>query len=533
MKKAFWISLLSILIILGVSNDRVNADVYSSNSYTLNIQKISFRNEESDAPEPYGNINFVYYYQNKELQKTIWEEKNSSNPPSISDVKNISINFSSDDLSNLKIIGDVKESDFGNADDILAFPSLPQKLENSGTIRLEGESSGSYVDITYEIQQNTIFQLDKVEVKGLSNTLSWTKLPLDSGVNSYQIYKNNSLLSTLDSNINWYVDKQNQPGNANTYKIVANYSDGTFEKSNEVNSVTATDAQPTISVMSQNMYFLATPTDVNQQLRAKNTISPASYYKDQDIIIYEEVFEDGAFSDLMDGISKNWGFNYHTKVLGNNDANTVPDMNTGGVAIASKWPILKTDEYYFSNKGCGMENLQSKGVMYTQIDVNGQIVNVFGTHTQSDISFLACDGSSVRKAQIKEINDFINSKNIPSNEPIILGGDFNINRYDSDAYNYLLNTLDFSEPQYVGAPYTWDITNNLYAQSSASSGESSAYFDYLFVKNDYSNNTVNIAKPVKVKPEECNSSCKVMISDDPKNVDFTDHYPVTAEVGRN
>lgn len=201
-----------------------------------------------------------------------------------------------------------------------------------------------------------------------------------------------------------------------------------------------------------------------------------AYLKDYDAVIFSEAFADKGRRPLLHALQAA-GFNYASCVLGSGYADAtlikrhrnkaykqpyIIDFNhsrfgkkndaygqggsgsttlypNGGVIIVSKYPIKKAYEWIYDrpldikiDKGIRWSR-QLKGVVYVAIEKDGMLFHIFGTHTQARYS----KGSQktidtyhkIISNQMKQLGAFIESFKIPTTEAVILGGDFNINKY--------------------------------------------------------------------------------------------------------
>uniref|UniRef100_A0ABM0MHA1 sphingomyelin phosphodiesterase n=1 Tax=Saccoglossus kowalevskii TaxID=10224 RepID=A0ABM0MHA1_SACKO len=156
-----------------------------------------------------------------------------------------------------------------------------------------------------------------------------------------------------------------------------------------------------------------------------------------DVIIFQEVFKGGCGYEfgvsLKDLLAAN-GFIYFTSIVGD-PPETYLRPFSGGVFIASRWPILKDDATVFGPVPT-QDIYLTKGVVYAKIEKStnsgSKIYHIFGTHLQfspNEEDHTLYNG--VRVLQAQEIVTFVASQNIPQDEPAILGGDLNI-----DSMNY-------------------------------------------------------------------------------------------------
>ncbi|MBM7071437.1 sphingomyelin phosphodiesterase [Shewanella sp. 202IG2-18] len=167
---------------------------------------------------------------------------------------------------------------------------------------------------------------------------------------------------------------------------------------------------------------------------------------------------------------------YATKNYHNLFFDHLPRVVGSGLRIVSKYPIVREDIHYF-HRCDGLQCFASKGVVYAKVDKLGQIYHIFLSHTQSGTSF---DAKNDRLAQIKEIKDFIDSKNIPDNEPVIVAGDLNIDKINMpDEYDTMQTSLNTQVPPMSGWEYSYDPHHNHWAKGD------NEYLDYVLPINDH------------------------------------------------
>lgn len=173
-----------------------------------------------------------------------------------------------------------------------------------------------------------------------------------------------------------------------------------------------------INVLSYNIKFLPPPIGTFDAPQRANVI-PTYISQYQDVVIFQEAFEDAARINNLIPAMTTAGFPYHSNVVNDN----VPLAENGGVIIFSRWPILFEDEYDYRNcdNNAG-DCFAAKGVLYTKINKLGKNYHVFGTHMEAGGGV---NDNNIKMEQFGEQRDFIASQNIPVNEAVILGGDMN------------------------------------------------------------------------------------------------------------
>ncbi|MCP4443565.1 MAG: T9SS type A sorting domain-containing protein [Aureispira sp.] len=225
-----------------------------------------------------------------------------------------------------------------------------------------------------------------------------------------------------------------------------------------------------LNVLSYNIYMLTPPiSNTDQSDRAKEIPNHIEGY---DVVIFNEAFYNSARdNDLIPGIQSYYP--HYTPVV---DDGTFND--DGGVFIASHWPIDTFAQIVYNDCN-GSDCLAAKGVMYARIDKLGKKYHVFGTHTQA---WPGASDVATRILQFKQLNQFIQDLNIPNTEPVIIGGDLNVDKIANNLneYNGMLDTLDALEPTYLGHPYTYDGNINYYGSSPPVE-----FLDYVLTTNTH------------------------------------------------
>ena len=121
---------------------------------------------------------------------------------------------------------------------------------------------------------------------------------------------------------------------------------------------------------------------------------------------------------------------------------------SSGLGVFSRWPIAEHDFRPFEEACNGLDCVFKKGVIYTKIMKEGTPIHLFGTHTISD-----AEGPKheTRCLQYAIMRDFIDKKNIPGNEVILLAGDMNEDLLSTPGlYSVMLQDLDAGEFSMAG-----------------------------------------------------------------------------------
>lgn len=109
------------------------------------------------------------------------------------------------------------------------------------------------------------------------------------------------------------------------------------------------------------------------QYKRADLIGQSSYIKNNDVVIFNEAFDNGASDKLLSNVKKNILIKHlysavlnqgGTKLEGSYSSTVAED---GGVAIVSKYPIKEKIQHVFKS-GCGFDNDSNKGFVYTKIE---------------------------------------------------------------------------------------------------------------------------------------------------------------------
>ncbi|MGI5380821.1 sphingomyelin phosphodiesterase [Streptomyces sp. CA-251387] len=282
------------------------------------------------------------------------------------------------------------------------------------------------------------------------------------------------------------------------------------------------------TVMTHNLMLLPSGiTNWEPDLRAR-LAGDANYLKPDDILVLTELFDNSATNEqLFPRLTAHHP--HRTPVIGRSSSGWNrttggyygTPLEDGGVAIASKWPIIYRAQHIYGG-GCGADYWAAKGFAYAVIDVAGTRVHIVGTHLQAnDPGCNTGEARQERAAQMTAITSYLAQRGIPTSEPVIIAGDFNI-RQTSTEYPELVSRLRVSTPPVATLsaasydPATNSITK--YRDPGGSPGR----LDYVFLRTDHTRppkGWVNKILPYHSSPYLMRGRTFW---------DYADHYPVSA-----
>lgn len=246
-------------------------------------------------------------------------------------------------------------------------------------------------------------------------------------------------------------------------------------------------------------------------IEAKNTANRldtiATVINNYDVVVFQEVFDPILTAKFRDNVAKEYP--YLTEIPWK-----FGKILTGGSFIASRWPIEEQDTVVYDacrKDGC----LASKGINYAKIRKGSHAYHVFGTHTHA---YTEAEDITVRFAQLNQFKQFIESKHIPYEEPVILAGDFNVDKlhFEQEHIDFL-TLFNATEPEAQGwYPYSYAGPVNVYADD-----QYTEYLDYILFSHNHLtpyHATNELFVPRSIGAEHWGSW------------DLSDHYPVKAEL---
>ena len=257
-----------------------------------------------------------------------------------------------------------------------------------------------------------------------------------------------------------------------------------------------------ITLMSYNVMFVPSLLVLDRdQITRAHLLTKAKFLRSSDILCLQEIFQPKPRKILLDSLSET--YSYSTPILGNEEDNDDWDETwnrqigrsslkflSGGLTILSKWPIIYAVQYFYKHS-CSGHTFVRGGFIYTQILYGKKEIpiHIIGTHLQPS-DHRGCYLSSedeIREKQMNEITGFIDKRNISKNELLFLLGDFNIDKYNIEQYETMIDILRVKE-QYLypsSILCTWDSSFN---PMTTTKHQENQLLDYIFIHKDHTLN---------------------------------------------
>jgi hypothetical protein len=265
--------------------------------------------------------------------------------------------------------------------------------------------------------------------------------------------------------------------------------------------------------------------DSGQMQRAD--ILPGYLGPAEDAIIFNELFWNECREKFLAGMAERYP--RQSSVV-----DRWQDMENGGVVIVGPARNgFQDGGHHIFDVSYEEDGLSAKGVKHVCIHKQGYNFHIFGTHTQAKEEPEAAD---VRLQQFHQILEFIQEKirighirpiaNIPGAplEPILIGGDMNVNRTGWE-FPGMLAALraEFPEAR-LGHDQTWDPTTNDLAAHFKTPEDVPMYYDYLLpCKLGLMPHASQVTTAINRTQEPWR------IHEDQLNYDLSDHYAIRGE----
>ena len=226
---------------------------------------------------------------------------------------------------------------------------------------------------------------------------------------------------------------------------------------------------------------------------------------DYDVLVFQEAFCPSARKKIKELLSSKFPY-----AVGPANQKKFSMKINSGLWIFSKFPIEETHSIVYKSK-TGVDALSRKGALLIELNVNGQLIQIAGTHMQN------AGGASIRHAQCTEFAERLLKPHTKEGVPQILCGDFNINRQHQESYQFMLTSLNAKDGELTSdQKYSYDRLNN---DLGVESGEKQDLIDYVLIRENGA--WANCQKrQIKIHRKQWNKN----------HQDLSDHFSLEAEI---
>jgi endonuclease/exonuclease/phosphatase family metal-dependent hydrolase len=260
-----------------------------------------------------------------------------------------------------------------------------------------------------------------------------------------------------------------------------------------------------IKVLSWNIYML--PHLIARHSKKKKraeAIGRTLLGSDLDVIFFQEAFHPVARKKILQNLREKFPYR-----AGPANKKWYSLKTNSGLWVFSRYPIASSQSIIYKNR-YGVDALSRKGALLVELDVEGQHIQIAGTHLQN------CGPVWRRQAQCVEFYKRLLKPNSRDGVPQIICGDFNIDRYTTEEdYKFMLHTLDAKDGNTEENQYSYDRCNNDFRIEQ---GTTRDLIDYILFRSNggfaICSNSVT-----RIKRKWCSL-----------HSDLSDHYSVQAEI---
>lgn len=237
--------------------------------------------------------------------------------------------------------------------------------------------------------------------------------------------------------------------------------------------------------------------------------------KGYDVILFQEAFASSR-TEMLSRLAQEYP--YQTYIPYGSGYNVFDS----GVLVASRYPIVDSKHFIYPN--CtGTDCFADKGVIYAEVIKGGKSYHVTSTHTAS---FDTDEARALRQEHFQQIRALVDQQNIPSFDAVLMGGDFNVNKFLwPQDYAQMLQNLNGTAPVSTGyTASTFDPRINKLAGAAGSGGTTVEYLDYIVSSNNH-------RQPIQSR----NDVRIIRSAADPVFMtwDLSDHFPVMGQFSYN
>lgn len=260
-----------------------------------------------------------------------------------------------------------------------------------------------------------------------------------------------------------------------------------------------------LKVLSWNIYMLPAFLGEGKVPRAE-AIGQLLDSSDYDVIVFQEAFHQKARKKISRLLQPAFLFQ-----AGPANRKLFSLKTNSGIWIFSKHPIRNTHAITFQTRH-GVDALSRKGALMIELEVDGNVVQIIGTHLQN------AGGDWIKHSQCVELYHKLLKKFQRQGVPQIICGDFNINRSDSsNSYRFMMQTLDATDGELTGNHrYSYDRQNN---DLQVEQGTAQDLIDHIITRDNGGEIQVH-HKEVRIFKWRWNSN----------HQDLSDHYAIEAEI---
>ncbi|WP_052599855.1 endonuclease/exonuclease/phosphatase family protein [Aureispira sp. CCB-QB1] len=221
-----------------------------------------------------------------------------------------------------------------------------------------------------------------------------------------------------------------------------------------------------------------------------------------DVIVFQEVFDRDIKRKLKKGLKEMYPYQVDTRIEKGR-------LTSNGIFIVSKIPMKYIDHVIYA-KGAHEDAWAAKGCTLVEVEKEGFLFQIAGTHLQSGGSTAA---EKFRALQYQDIRTLLD-KHANEKVPVLVMGDMNTRKSNAPKYTQMIETIGVKDyPLNEEEPYTIDNKNSWNTHSQG------IQLDYVLLQARATQTNIYEQKVLRLKAEHKG-----------KQIDLADHYGIVATV---
>ena len=223
-----------------------------------------------------------------------------------------------------------------------------------------------------------------------------------------------------------------------------------------------------LKLLSWNIYMLPPLIKFTGKRKRASAIGDTLANADYDVLVLQEAFHHGARRRIAKRLNDVYPYQ-----IGPVFRKPLSLKTSSGIWILSKYPMTSVANVKYKQKWGFDNKMARKGAAMVRVVKNGQPFEIIGTHLNSGGPL------DVRASQVRQIREELIDPHHEQGIPLIIAGDFNIERTDESGLDSMMCILDVCDYTLHGRfQYTFDETMN---DLCVNSGK--GYIDYVYLRN--------------------------------------------------
>jgi phospholipase C len=269
-------------------------------------------------------------------------------------------------------------------------------------------------------------------------------------------------------------------------------------------AVPATDS---LKVLSWNIYMLPPLVMFTGKRKRADAIGDTLSKSGYDVLVLQEAFHHGARRRLTRKLKDVYPYRVgpvHRKLFS--------PKTSSGIWILSRHPMKKVAATKYRNKS-GLDNkMARKGAAMVRVVKNHQPFHIVGTHLNAGGSL------DLRASQVRQIREDLIDKHHQPDVPLIIAGDFNIERTEKAGLDSMLCILEVSDYTLHG-PFQYTVDGSM---NDLRPTEAKGFIDYVFV-NPGAMKPLKLIRQIPLLEKRWSKKNKSLSDHNP--VELILHYP--------